>query len=491
MAQAGQRILVYDRIDANRRATRLLLAAFAVVVLPVAAYLAMYLMLLVAMVLGVLVVLPLADVFAGDDDWIAFAVLAAISVCILLLVAYLPFRFASAIVLRLAGARPVSRDEEPQLWRTTENLCIGAGLPQPRLYVVETPAANAFSTGLDPESASLVVTRGLMTLLDRRELEGVLAHELAQIGNHDTRLSTVLAAGSALLRLPLAIVVAVFRFLFRIHWALGWGSLLYVGLPLLLGILSSPLVLKYLLEEDLLYGLIFISLMVLSFYIYLGAPLLAYIIRRLVLRQREFLADADAVLLTRYPEGLARALAKMGAARGARMRVSGATAHLYVVDPLPADAPPWDRLFSTHPPLEQRTALLAQMGGGIVASVLEAAEEAGARFADAETGAARGSTPRREERPAADEAYVSPAPAQPADPRRDPVAFRLAGAGATLYEKPDSASTPLTRLAGGALITVLETAGDFLQVLTADDSFGYIQRSTPMTEFEVDDPAAP
>src|SRR3989337_2560925 len=119
-----ERVLIWDRIDTNRRSSRLLVLAFAVVLLPVAAYVLL--------------------------------------------------RFASAIVVRLSGARPVTRAEEPELWRTVENLCIGAGLPQPRLHVVESGAANAFATGLDPERASLVVTRGLMGLLDRREIEAVL-----------------------------------------------------------------------------------------------------------------------------------------------------------------------------------------------------------------------------------------------------------------------------------------------------------------------------
>src|SRR3990172_10971178 len=332
-----ERVLIWDRIDTNRRSSRLLVLAFAVVLLPVAAYLAMYLMLWVAMVLGVMAAgIGLAEVFSEDDAWLAgfAAVDAVISVLILLAVAYLLFRFASAIVLRLSGARPVTRAEEPELWRTAENLCIGAGLPQPWLHVVESGAVNAFATGLDPARASLVVTRGLLGLLDRRELEGVLAHELAQIANYDTRLGTLLAVGVALLRLPLGIVIAIFRFLFRIHWAVGWGLLLYLGLPVLATIPFGISVADDFLEEDTLAGVLFISAMVLPFYVFVGAPLIAYLIRVAVLRQREFLADADAVLLTRYPEGLARALAKMGSAGSEGLRVAAATAHLYVVDPL-------------------------------------------------------------------------------------------------------------------------------------------------------------
>src|SRR3990172_6813770 len=377
-----ERVLIWDRIDANRRNSRLLVLAFAAVLLPVAAYLAMYLMLWVAMVLGVMAAgVGLADAVSGDSGFIVFAAVdGAVSVLILLAVAYLQFRFASAIVLRLAGARPVTRAEEREVWRTVGNVCIGAGLPQPGLYVVESGAANAFATGLDPERASLVVTRGLLGLLDRRELEGIVAHELAQIANYDTRLGTLLAVGVALLRLPLGIVIAIFRFLFRIHWVVGWGLLLYLGLPMLATIPLGISLVDDFMREDVLAGVLFISAMVLPFYVFLAAPAIAYLLRTAVLRQHEYLADADAALLTRYPEGLARALAKMGGAGREGLRVGAAAARLYVVDPLPSDSVLWDRLFSAPPPLHERIAAVAAMGGGVPPSVIREAEEAGARF---------------------------------------------------------------------------------------------------------------
>src|SRR3972149_672795 len=272
MTQVPQeRVLVYDRIDANRRSTWRLLAVCALVLLPVGAYLATYLVLWVALILGIAIAsFGIADVFSADEDFIiAFGVVdAAISILILLAAAYLQFRFAAAVVLRLAGARPVGWHDEAEFSQAVENLCIGAWLPQPRLYVVETPAANAFSAGMEPKSASLAVTRGLMNLLDRQELEGVLAHELGQIGNYDTRLATVLAAGVGLLRLPLTMVVGFFRFLFRIHWALGWGLLLYLGLPVLAAIPFGIYVAADFLKEDPLVGLLFISSMALPFYLF-------------------------------------------------------------------------------------------------------------------------------------------------------------------------------------------------------------------------------
>jgi heat shock protein HtpX len=476
-----ERVLVWDRIDANRRNSRLLLFAFAAVLLPVVAYLAMYLMMWVAMVLGLLAVgAGLADVFSEDEAWLAgFAgVDAALSVLILLAVAYVLFRFASAIVLRLAGARPVTRDEEPELWRTVENLCIGTGLPQPRLYVVESGAANAFATGLDPARASLVVTRGLLGLLDRRELEGVVAHELAQIANYDTRLGTLLAVGVALLRLPLGIVIAIFRFLFRIHWAVGWGLLLYLGLPMLATIPLGISLVDDFMREDVLAGVLFISAMVLPFYVFLAAPAIAYLLRTAVLRQHEYLADADAALLTRYPEGLARALAKMSAAGSEGLRVGAATAHLYVVDPLPSDSLLWDRIFSAHPPLDQRIAAVAAMGGGIPPSVLREAGEAGARFHSAPSPAVAAPPGT----PAATNGRPDPAEAAPArEAEAAATTFRLTEAS-TLYGTPDAVSPPVGQLASGSLITVLEENGRFLRVLTSDDRFGYVLSSAPMTE---------
>ena len=476
MTQVPQeRVLVYDRVDANRGSTRRLLALFALVLLPVGAYLATYLMLWVALILGIAIAsFGIADVFSADEDFIiAFGVVdAAISILILLAAAYLQFRFAAAVVLRLAGARPVGRHDEPEFSQAVENLCIGAGLPQPRLYVVETPAANAFSAGMEPKSASLAVTRGLMNLLDRQELEGVLAHELGQIGNYDTRLATVLAAGVGLLRLPLTMVVGFFRFLFRIHWALGWGLLLYLGLPVLATIPFGIYVAADFLKEDPLVGLLFISSMALPFYIFLGAPLLASIIRKAVLREREYLADAEAVLLTRYPDGLARALAKMGAAGNRGMKVGAAAAHLYVVDPLPQDAPWWDEILRCHPPMEKRIALLAGMGGGIPPSVLESARAAGKQFQTVAP-----AVPADLASGAGEESGFSPETPSGA-------AYRLAAPRTPVYEKPDTGTARLVELPGGSLIAVWAVVGDFFRVILRDDRFGYISRGTAMTPVE-------
>ena len=266
-----------------------------------------------------------------------------------------------------------------------------------------------------------------------------------------------------MLRLPLGIVIAIFRFLFRIHWAVGWGLLLYLGLPMLATIPLGISLVDDFMREDVLAGVLFISAMVLPFYVFLAAPAIAYLLRTAVLREHEYLADADAALLTRYPEGLARALAKTGAAGSSGMKVGAATAHLYVVDPLPEDAPRWDRMFSTHPPLSERIAVVAAMGGGVPPSAIREAEEAGARFRSAAAPAVAAPAGA----PAATNSRPDPVEATPTRAAEAAAtAFRLTGAGTPLYGTPDAASPPLGQLASGSLITVLEENGLFLRVLT-------------------------
>ena len=477
-----ERVLIWDRIDANKRGTRILVAVFVVAFLPAAAYTATYLWVVVAVLIGALAgVLTAGGALAGDN-WEAWAVLiAALAALIVVVIAGAQYYYAAALVLRLSGAKPAGRDEYPDLWRSVENLCIGAGLPQPSLYVIDSPAPNAFSTGLDPEHASLVVTRGLLALLDRRDLEAVLAHELSQIGNYDTRVNTVLAAGVGLLRLPFAVVVAVFRFMFRVHWLLGVGLLLYLGLPTVASVPIGIALAVMMIEEDPALAAALLAVMFVPLYALVLAPLLAEVVRAAVSRERQFLADADAALLTRSPEHLAIALTKMAAAGSRGLKAARATAHLYTVDPLGDDAPWWDRAFSTHPPVEERVALLAGMGGGIPPSVLQAAKEGGARFhsAPAPAVAAPPETP--------DATNGRPDPAEAASARAVGAAattFRLTGANTPLYGTPDAASAPLGQLVSGSLITVLEENGQFLRVVTSDDRFGYVLRTVPMTEVD-------
>ena len=220
-----RRVLAYNRVAENKRRARTLVAAFALISLPAAAFLAIYLTFFFAVLVGVTLGVFTVGSALGGDAWQAWAVvIVGLAVLLSLLTPVLILWRATYLVLRLSGARALTDDEQPELRRTVENLCIGSGLPQPSLYVIDAGAANAFSTGLSPESSSLVLTTGLLELLERRELEGVVAQELVQIGNYDTRVSTVLAAGTAFLRLPFTVVVTVFRFLFRVHFILSRGS---------------------------------------------------------------------------------------------------------------------------------------------------------------------------------------------------------------------------------------------------------------------------
>lgn len=241
--------------------------------------------------------------------------------------------FSDKIVLALHHARPVDLKSHPELYRILENLTIAAGLPIPKFYVIDDPAPNAFATGRSPQHAVVVVTTGLMQLLERSELEGVLAHELSHIGNRDMLVSTV----AVVLVGFISILSDMFM---RSFWFGGMGrrdsdERGNGGLLILLGIALSIL-----------------------------APIIASLIRLAISRRREFLADASGALLSRYPEGLASALRKIGSYQRPLRTATNATAHLFFENPFGADRAngrktPWlIKIFSTHPPIEERIAAL-------------------------------------------------------------------------------------------------------------------------------------
>ena len=227
--------------------------------------------------------------------------------------------FSDKIVLKLHKAKPVTREEYFDLWNVTENLSITAGLPMPKLYVVEESAPNAFATGRDKNHAVVCVTTGLLSLLDRNELEGVIAHELSHIGNRDMLLSTV-------------VVVLV-----------GFVAMLS-DLFLRSGFLSNRG------RNNNAGGAIAIFGIVLA----ILTPIAASLIQLAVSRKREFLADASAALLTRYPAGLASALRKISQVREPLRTANNATAHLFISNPFGSKASGLHKLFLTHPPVEER-----------------------------------------------------------------------------------------------------------------------------------------
>lgn len=234
--------------------------------------------------------------------------------------------WSDKIVLFMSRARLIEKKDNPELYRLVENLAITAGLPLPRIYLIDDPSPNAFATGRDPQHAVVAVTRGLLEKLERVELEGVIAHELAHIGNWDTLLATVVV-------ILVGLIIGLSDFFLRTGIKRDRDN--RIGAVLFI------------------FSLVFLIL----------APILAQLLRMAVSRKREFLADASGALLTRYPEGLARALEKIAQDPRSLKRVSNATAHLYIVSPFKGkDAQRFfNRLFSTHPPVEERIKALRAM----------------------------------------------------------------------------------------------------------------------------------
>jgi heat shock protein HtpX len=240
---------------------------------------------------------------------------------------------SDALVLSMSGAKPVSRREFPDLYNTVENLAITAGLPLPKIYIMDDPALNAFATGRDPEHAVVAVTSGLLRALERDELEGVIAHELSHIGNRDMLLSTMVVV--------LVGFITLLSDFFLRSMLFGRGG-----------------------DDRSGGGQIKIILLIVGVVLAILSPLVATLIRLAVSRNREFLADASGAMLTRYPEGLAKALEKISAT-GIKMRkANNATAHLFISDPFGKKSKKrWlHNLFLTHPPAEQRIAALRGMG---------------------------------------------------------------------------------------------------------------------------------
>jgi heat shock protein HtpX len=232
------------------------------------------------------------------------------------------------IALATTGAQLIqTREQNPYLWNMVENLSITAGLPMPHLYLIEDTSPNAFATGRDPKHASIAVTTGLVDLLENEELEGVLAHELSHIDNYDIRYMMLVAVLVGALTILGDVFVRGF-FQGRSRRRSDASGLLLV------------------------VGLVFLVL----------APIVGEMIKLAISRKREYLADASGALLTRYPEGLARALEKIHAAALPLTRASQATAHLWITNPFGADGRRhWSYLFATHPPIEHRIAELRKM----------------------------------------------------------------------------------------------------------------------------------
>jgi heat shock protein HtpX len=455
MPETPEPILGFRRIEANTWAARLLLASFPLALLPV---------LLASTVL-------LAAITRAS-------LLLSLIVSTLFLIVAIAYFIASCgpdKVLQLARARPLGPGEEMELVRTVENLCIPAGLPFPAIHLIESPAPNALATGRNPEHASLVVTRGLLTLLDRRELEGVIAHELSHIGNYDTRLTTMLAALVGIACFPVRACEAAVR-LFYDDSVRDYGDLVtrYVPqlpLPFLtvgVWLLSRSYwllgVLPKLLPQSVSPFWVSLSLTAAPFYVLVLSPMIALLIRRALSHQRDLLADADAVRLTLDPEGLVLALTKVSAAQArprperSRGTVGEGCLHLYFVDPLERSPSLLHDIFPSHPHLLERIHLLARMGS-IEPSVLDAAWAIG----------------RNTRQTQSESVDVDPPPrssAEAPDPR-----FVVADNLTAVYEQPDGWSRVLTQLTKNTVVTAVGREGNFVRVITKDNVAGYVASS--------------
>lgn len=291
---------MYTQIDSNKRKSLALMVVFVVIIIGLAWAWGEYSQSGYYMIIPATIIatgLSLVSFFAGDK-----------------------------IALSTAGAKQIQKNDNPYLWRLVENLSITAGLPMPKLYIIEDAAMNAFATGRDPEHSSIAVTRGLINNLENEELEGVIAHELSHVKNYDIRLMMVVIVCVGVITLLADWMMR--SFIFRSHSRSdnnNRGNILAV-VGIVLAILS---------------------------------PLFAKLIQLAVSRKREFLADASGVLLTRYPEGLAKALEKISSQSVPVQKANKATAHLYISSPFKDGGV--SKLFSTHPPITERIKALRSM----------------------------------------------------------------------------------------------------------------------------------
>jgi len=248
------------------------------------------------------------------------------------IMAFASYYYSDNMILGMSGAKQIKKNGNPMLFRTVENLCIGAGIPMPKIYIIEDSAINAFATGRDPKHSVVCVTTGILGRLNKVELEGVIAHELSHVRNYDIRLMAVVV-------ILVGLVALLADFFMRSLWYGGGrrnrdDRSNSQGIFLLIGIVLAIL-----------------------------SPLIATLIQLAVSRKREFLADASGALLTRYPEGLASALEKISKDKEPLEAANNATAHLYIANPFKGkiEGSWFANLFNTHPPIEERIKILRSM----------------------------------------------------------------------------------------------------------------------------------
>lgn len=251
-----------------------------------------------------------------------------VAVIFAVLMNFFSYWYSDKIVLSMSGAHPVKREEHRELWNVLENLSITAGLPMPKLFIISDPAPNAFATGRNKEHAVVAVTTGLIGMMERSELEGVLAHELSHIGNRDMLISTVVVV-------LVGFVTLLSDFFLRMS-LFGHGG------------------------SDRGDGRVRLIMTVAGIVLAILAPIVATLIHLAISRKREFLADASGTLLTRYPEGLASALEKISSYSAPMKKANHATAHLFISNPFGSMGKKkiLNKWFMTHPPVHERVKAL-------------------------------------------------------------------------------------------------------------------------------------
>ena len=243
------------------------------------------------------------------------------------LYALFQYYVSSSLAVAMSGAVPITKAENPRLWRTVENIAIREGMPMPKVYVIPDDAPNAFATGRDPKNAVVAATSGLLAIMDDQELEGVMAHEMGHVKNYDIRVSAIVFG-------LVSAIGIIADFAIRMAF---WSS-------------NSR-------DRDNQLGAILLVVGIVGSII---AFLIGPLVSAAVSRQREYLADASAAESTRFPDGLARALDKLGKYGRPMRRASASMAHMYIADPMKPGLV--ERLFSTHPPIPKRIERLRQMG---------------------------------------------------------------------------------------------------------------------------------
>lgn len=264
------------------------------------------------------------------SNWVGGLLLAVAFAAVMTMFSYFS---GDSLILAVSGARQIRHEDMPQLFNVVEELAISGGIPMPKVYVIEDEAMNAFATGRDPEHASVAITTGLLQKLNRAELQGVMAHELGHVMNRDILYSMMVGvlAGAIVMLADFAL-----RYMF---WFGGGRS-----------------------RSSKDNGQAQAILMIVGLVLAILAPILATLVQLAVSRQREYLADATAVKLTRYPEGLASALEKLTKDTHELRGSNRATAHLYIVNPFPKVRKAARGAWSTHPPLEERIQRIRQLG---------------------------------------------------------------------------------------------------------------------------------